>query len=552
MRRNGCLSLGLVVVVACGGTPKPAPNPGPVEPGLDPTATPDEPAAEEPDDPDAGRRLRGPASEVTPHSLTIALPSLPSFELPASDPGFHTPRQLLVLGGAHLGTQVRVKGYVTWIYDCVADVQKPGMTVREARKAIEEDPTRCERPKLYLGDTPTTPPEASIWVVDVPRPPNKLEKKLLPRDELAKWPRVPKVKVGDFVAITGTWSIKSPHGEVNSDGLLVYAELAPAVAGPATGTLPPPPSSTVQPVAPGAPAPRAKVSRAERDASIAQLNACVGHYARKRFADAISECQGAATTWPDNHTAWYALGGAHAQLGGWADAVGAFARAVALEPAEPMYHMLHGIALYNAAIGDAREAQARREGRAPREVIPDLSTVDLDPALASLLLAVKLEPNLWNAHYHIGRIHRTRDRARDAADAFGRAIAKNPYESEPYVALCELYRRWGYVDAVIEVATLGTQHVPGARERARVWFQRGMGYLEKRLDDPALESFDRAIDDDTGFAPARFQRAQIYVRKREPERARRDLEVFLATARPGSFERGIVNRMLLSIDAKGP
>ena len=56
------------------------------------------------------------------------------------------------------------------------------------RLAIEEDPTKCERPKFYLGDAKDTPPEKSIWVVEIPRPYNKLEKERLPKEEIAAWP----------------------------------------------------------------------------------------------------------------------------------------------------------------------------------------------------------------------------------------------------------------------------------------------------------------------------------------------------------------------------
>ena len=40
---------------------------------------------------------------------------------------------------------------------------------------IDDDPTMCERAKFYIGDTADTPAEKSLWVVDVPRPYNKLE-----------------------------------------------------------------------------------------------------------------------------------------------------------------------------------------------------------------------------------------------------------------------------------------------------------------------------------------------------------------------------------------
>jgi hypothetical protein len=103
---------------------------------------------------------------------------------------------------------------------------------------IDEDPTKCERPKFYIGDAADTPPEKSLWVVDVPRPYNKLELERLPKDELRNPPPdkcnpktdpkksvCPPYQVGDQVEITGTWRLSSPHSERNSDGLLVYKRM---------------------------------------------------------------------------------------------------------------------------------------------------------------------------------------------------------------------------------------------------------------------------------------------------------------------------------------
>jgi hypothetical protein len=75
-----------------------------------------------------------------------------------------------------------------------------------------------------------------MWVVDVPRPFTKIElERLKPkaREEELKNPSArrcdsrkkgdcPVYDVGDQVEITGTWKLASPHGDRNSDGLLVY------------------------------------------------------------------------------------------------------------------------------------------------------------------------------------------------------------------------------------------------------------------------------------------------------------------------------------------
>ena len=189
-------------------------------------------------------KLNGPEPEVIASATKLALPAVPSFDLPPSEPGFRNPRELLVTGQKLRGTEIQVKGYITWIYDCAKAIGKPRQTPAQIRKLIDEDPTLCERPKFYLGSTKDTSPEHALWVVDVPRPPNKLEKERLPRDELAAWPAVPKLAVGDYVVVTGKFDVSSPHAERNSDGLLVYGSLEHAAP---SAPPPPPPSSAPRP-----------------------------------------------------------------------------------------------------------------------------------------------------------------------------------------------------------------------------------------------------------------------------------------------------------------
>jgi hypothetical protein len=183
--------------------------------------------------------LKGPAAEVHKSDVKLALPAVPAFDLPpAPSDGSHTVKELRVKGKKLLETDITVKGVITWAYDCATAVRQPGMSDKDVQKLIEDDPTKCERPKLYIGDTADTPVEKSLWVVDVPRPYNKLELARLPKDELrnpppdkcdpkadAKKTACPPYKVGDEVEITGAWKLSSPHSERNSDGLLVYKKM---------------------------------------------------------------------------------------------------------------------------------------------------------------------------------------------------------------------------------------------------------------------------------------------------------------------------------------
>ncbi|MGE0870896.1 MAG: hypothetical protein AB7P03_20185 [Kofleriaceae bacterium] len=185
-------------------------------------------------------QLTGPAAEVTKNKEKPALPPVPSFDLPPpSSDGSHAVRELRVNGHKVLGQEITIKGVVTWAYDCKVALRTPELNDDQVQKIIDEDPTKCERAKFYVGDTADTPPEKSAWVVDVPRPYNKLEMERIKKKDrtLAMYPDrcepnekpektiCPPYAQGDQVEVTGTWSLASPHSERNSDGLLVYKRM---------------------------------------------------------------------------------------------------------------------------------------------------------------------------------------------------------------------------------------------------------------------------------------------------------------------------------------
>jgi hypothetical protein len=183
--------------------------------------------------------LSGPQAEVKKSDLKVNLPAVPGFDLPpAPADGSHSVKELRVKGRKLLDSDVTVKGVVTWAYDCPTAIREPGMTDKDLQKLLDEHPEQCERAKFYIGDAADTPAEKSLWIVDVPRPYNKLELERIPKEELKNPPpdrcnpkNDPKksvcgpYKVGDQVEITGTFKLSSPHSERNSDGLLVYKKM---------------------------------------------------------------------------------------------------------------------------------------------------------------------------------------------------------------------------------------------------------------------------------------------------------------------------------------
>jgi tetratricopeptide (TPR) repeat protein len=332
---------------------------------------------------------------------------------------------------------------------------------------------------------------------------------------------VPKVALGDYVAVTGTWALYSPHAEHNVNGLVVYKSLEhlqPPPAAPQTPRAAEPDIDVVT----KAPM-RKPVSGATRNASVDDFNACNKAIIAQQFDAAIAACQRATTTWAGNHLAWYAWASAHMAKNEWQKARDTVEHAVALRPDIAMYQLYYGISVYEAELERARDEQARRDNKRPEEVVIDPALLKLDTARDALRRAVKLGPDLWRAHYYLGRVYRDLGEARHEAEQFGATITTHPSYRYGYIALIELYRKWGYLEEALKIASQGTQVVPPA-ESAELWFELGMVHDARRDDDQAIAAFDQAIAAKPNDLRSKFQRGQIYFRKRDFANARRDLQ----------------------------
>jgi tetratricopeptide (TPR) repeat protein len=198
-----------------------------------------------------------------------------------------------------------------------------------------------------------------------------------------------------------------------------------------------------------------------------------------------------------------------------------------------MYQLYHGISLYEV------------ERRRVRD--PDPSSHQLDAARDALAAAIKIAPELWRAHYYLGRIYRDLDDPRRAAQQFTATIKLHPGYRFGYIALIELYRAWDYVDQALAVSTLGTAQLPSA-ETAELWFEVGMAHdakssggqgidsatesAVKKAIENAIDAFGRAITINPGDTLSKLQRGELYLRRRDFVNARRDLEDVLRSPDP--------------------
>ncbi len=178
--------------------------------------------------------FKGAAAEVPETNIKLDLPAVPQFNMPAANPdGSHPVAEMRLKGNKFLDTEVRIKGYVVWMYDCATAIRTPDMDDKEVERILRDEPERCNRRHLVLADSKDAATDRGVYVVDIPRHPREDEKKNLPKEELAAWPAVPEFALGQNVTVTGTWSLKSPGGFVDSTGLLVYKSMVDNDAPPA-------------------------------------------------------------------------------------------------------------------------------------------------------------------------------------------------------------------------------------------------------------------------------------------------------------------------------
>ncbi len=275
-------------------------------------------------------------------------------------------------------------------------------------------------------------------------------------------------------------------------------------------------------------------------------------YGQRQFETAIERFKKATDKWPENHVAWYMMAGSQIGKKDWSAASDAMAKAVQIAPEQAMYNMVYGYTLYEKAIQQAREDQARRVEKKPEEITPDLTSVNFEKSLQHLQEAVKLNNELWRAHYYVGRIHRDTGKSKEAAEEFTKALQAGPFEVAPWVALTELYRAWDYTKEAIAVAEQGVAVVPeGIENVTQLYYVLGSAYDDMRMDDKAIDAFTKAIDLGRDNHAAKYKRGEVYFRKGELANAEKDLTEFgKSSGKSLDFAKQVSQKMLMDIQNK--
>jgi tetratricopeptide (TPR) repeat protein len=290
-----------------------------------------------------------------------------------------------------------------------------------------------------------------------------------------------------------------------------------------------------------------------RNQSVKAANEGAKAMGQNQWDTAIERYEKAIERWRDNHSAWYYLGYAQSRKNDWKKAVDAAEKAVQLAPGQAMYQMFYGLALYEKAKHTAAEQQAASVNKKAEEITPDLSGVSFEKSHQHLQEAIKLNPDLWRAHYYLGRIYRDGGKVKEAAEEFTKALQSVPSQAAPWVALADLYRSWDYTDQALQVATQGVAPniLPDSNESGDLWYVVGMAYDDKSLYEKSIEAYTKALELRRDLHVAKFQRGQAYYKLGNYPNAKRDLEEFSKTGGASvNFSKAQAAKMLMDIAAK--
>ena len=96
-------------------------------------------------------QLEGAKAEVQKTSIKLDLPAVPDFVMPQPNAdGTHSVAEMRLRGNKFLDTEVKVKGYVVWIYDCATANRTPGTTCRWSSISSRRSPAAPYAPGLVL------------------------------------------------------------------------------------------------------------------------------------------------------------------------------------------------------------------------------------------------------------------------------------------------------------------------------------------------------------------------------------------------------------------
>ena len=261
--------------------------------------------------------------------------------------------------------------------------------------------------------------------------------------------------------------------------------------------------------------PACKLESHARVDSIHAMNEGVKHYKKNNLSAAEAALKEAIKIDPTNSKAYDQLGTLMRKQERWADAEAAYRSAID--------NMGDGkVGKYYYELGLVQNQLAHGEG-----ITRQAFEQKANEAISTFDQSLKIDPNLYRAHYMMGRLYEELDQPEQADQAYRASIALNGAFTPPLVALGNMYIDYGFSNVAMAVLEAGTKANP---TDAGVW--KGLGEALQNLNrtQEAVDAYKKAIKIDPDQADVYFSLGMTYAELRQKAEATEALENFLKKA----------------------
>jgi tetratricopeptide (TPR) repeat protein len=260
-----------------------------------------------------------------------------------------------------------------------------------------------------------------------------------------------------------------------------------------------------------------KLANQQRVQAINRMNEGIQSFDRGDVEAAESALKDAVRIDPTYAAAHHTLGQIYKKQNKLLDAELAFLAAISAMNPEPNGE-------YHYDLGAVQTAQAEADGLPAGE-----RAAGMRAAIASFQAALKLDPQLYKAHYRIGTLHEKLDEPRLADAAYRACIQQKPSYSPAFVSLGNMYIDHGEPDAAMAMLKRGVE-LNGTD--ARMWTGLGRAHFELGQMQDAVTAYTKARAIDPDGVDALYGLGMSYAELRMRKEAKESLEAFLAKAGP--------------------
>lgn len=258
-----------------------------------------------------------------------------------------------------------------------------------------------------------------------------------------------------------------------------------------------------------------KLTSRNRAQAISRMNEGIRNEAKNNTSQAEKALKEAIEFDPTYEKAHFHLGQIYRKQGKLVDAQKAFEDAIAnmSEAPKANYHYQLGRVLISQADTDG-VSQADREAK-------------YGQAITAFQEAIKIDPEHYKAHYHVGKLNNELDKPVQADQAFRKAIEINGRFVKSFVDLGNMYIDYGHANVGLAVLDAGVQVND---KDAAMWNGLGRARSKLNLHKEAVEAFKKAKAIDPDRVDVLYGLGKSYSELRMRDEAIEALQSFLTRA----------------------